>query len=322
MDILDLLRADGSIVINKHLAHEIGLNEALVYSELVSMYKYWASKGMLKDGEWFFCTIENLEENTTLKKDKQSRAISNLEKKYKLIETKRMGLPAKRYFRITNQIYGLFANKFSQKQKTDSDKGLEGESEQEGGSNPHGYQISQKQKTRSREMRNQGFAKTDTNNTKYNNTKINNTNTYNYVCEEEKEILDLIEKREDIKKDTHTEIINLLDKLKEKSNFRYDIFKDTLEIVDFDIYDINYFKAAINGNMKKGYVRKIEDKPLHKKEVVPDWFENRKKETSYVTDYSKYNFKGGADSNIVEFDLEKEIKDLYEVLENHKRKAN
>jgi len=38
--IIDLLRSDGSIVVNKRLAKAIGLMEAVVYSELVSMYKY------------------------------------------------------------------------------------------------------------------------------------------------------------------------------------------------------------------------------------------------------------------------------------------
>lgn len=184
MDILDLLRSDGSIVVNKKLAHKIGLDQAVVYAELVSLYKYWADRGKLKDEKWFFCTIDNLQENTTLKKDKQNRAINSLEKNHKLIKTKRMGLPAKRYFTITDEILNIVANKISQNAKTDSDGGSELENEDE--ARPD--QISQKPQTRGSDLRKPDFAKTATNNTIFNNTEFNN-------LEEEEEQQPLIDSK-------------------------------------------------------------------------------------------------------------------------------
>lgn len=147
MNLFDLLRSDGSIVVNKALAHEIGLNEAVIYSELVSLQEYWRKQGKLTDGEWFFCTIENLETNTTIKKDSQNRALKKLEK-LQLIEMKRMGLPAKRYFKITNKIYDLILK--------------------EALSN----QISQNAQTRETDSRKLEDAKPATNNTRTNNTEL------------------------------------------------------------------------------------------------------------------------------------------------------
>lgn len=96
--LIDLLRSDGSIVINKKLAHRIGLNETIMYSELLSRYNYFAEKGRLKNG-YFFNTIEDLEKGTTLSKFQQAHAIKRLVK-LGLIEYRLMGLPAKRHFKI------------------------------------------------------------------------------------------------------------------------------------------------------------------------------------------------------------------------------
>lgn len=159
IDVLDLLKSDGSIVVNKKLAHLIGLEEAIVYAELVSKFKYWSSRGETIDwdedgkeipGNWFYCTIEDLTEATTLKKDRQNRAIRNLEDKWKLIKTTRKGLPAKRYFFITDAILDLIE-----------------------------FKISQNPQTGMQELRNPDFAKSAGN-----NTKLNNTN-YDYDDDEE-----------------------------------------------------------------------------------------------------------------------------------------
>lgn len=177
LSILDLLRSDGSIVVNKKLAHILGLNEAVIYAELVSLHQYWAKRNELTEDGWFFCTIENLEENTSIKRDTQARTIAKLEKKWKLIETKRMGLPARRYFRITEEILNLISNKITQKAETDSTNGSEGVRKEEKHSNPHGCQIPQNQQTELRKISKQDSAKSVSNNTIINNTIINNTDS-------------------------------------------------------------------------------------------------------------------------------------------------
>lgn len=110
MNLFDLLRSDGSIVVNKGLAHAIGLNEAIIYSELVSLHEYWRKRGKLLEDAWFYCTVENLENNTTIKRKLQEKTVKNLVD-LELIEVKRMGLPAKRYFRVTDKIYDIILQK-------------------------------------------------------------------------------------------------------------------------------------------------------------------------------------------------------------------
>lgn len=117
-NILDLLRSDGSIVINKSLANKIGLEETIIYAELISQFKFWEGRGQLVNNDWFFCTIEKLEKHTTIKRTRQSRVINQLVK-LGLIETKQMGLPAKRHFRITDKIIEML---FEEKSKVTQNK--------------------------------------------------------------------------------------------------------------------------------------------------------------------------------------------------------
>ncbi len=98
--IFNLLRADGSIVINKNLARNIGIDEAIVYSELISKYIYYEEQNMLTEDGFFFVTVEDLQHSTTLSKYQQSKAISELVK-LGLITHQNRGVPPKRYFKLT-----------------------------------------------------------------------------------------------------------------------------------------------------------------------------------------------------------------------------
>lgn len=173
MSIQELISGKGFIMVNKELAKAIGLVPATIYGELVSTFLYWKERDqltVLEDKEWFFCTIEDLEDKTSVKKDSQNKAIKTLEKEG-LIITKRFGLPAKRYFYITDKyIQILFENYISEKPKTDND----GISSDENTEKPLDDQISEKPKTEFRENRKLHFGKTDTNNKELNNKHFNN----------------------------------------------------------------------------------------------------------------------------------------------------
>jgi hypothetical protein len=100
--------------------------------------------------------------------------------------------------------------------------------------------------------------------------------TLNSMCSEETEILSLLKSRSDINKHIHKQLIDLLNAVKKKDTFQYSIFVDTLDLIDFDIQDLNYFKRALTNNFKKGYVRTATDKAPTgsiRKEVLPDWFD-------------------------------------------------
>lgn len=102
MAFLQLFGNDAFISVNKHLAKTIGLVEACLFGELISKYKYYKTQGQLIDDKWFYITIESIEENIGLTRDRQDPAIKKLVK-IGLIEKKVMGLPGKRHFAINVQ---------------------------------------------------------------------------------------------------------------------------------------------------------------------------------------------------------------------------
>ena len=110
--IFKLLNPDNTMSINRQLAHAIGLAEAVVYGALFSKYAYYDQHGLLTDGDWFYSTVEDLEESTALSARQQRRCIDTLIKSG-LIQCKIQGMPAKRYFCInddTELLAGILSN--------------------------------------------------------------------------------------------------------------------------------------------------------------------------------------------------------------------
>ena len=101
--LIELLKSDGSIVINKTLAKNIGLNEAIIYSELLSRYCYFSNRNELTADGYFFNTVKDLEDGTTLNDYSQRKAIKKLEE-LGLIKCDKRDIPAKRYFKIVDDI--------------------------------------------------------------------------------------------------------------------------------------------------------------------------------------------------------------------------
>lgn len=117
MSILYLLASSNFITVNKTLMKVVGLEASVLLGELASEYAYWEEQGILEDG-FFYSTIENLEERTTLSVYKQQQAIQKL-KELGLVETKLKGVPAKKYFRICEkQVLELFETKFAKNSQT------------------------------------------------------------------------------------------------------------------------------------------------------------------------------------------------------------
>ena len=88
----------------------VGINAAILIGELCSEYNYWEQRNELKYGEWFYSTRENIEDQTGLSEDQQRRAINKLIK-MGLIETKRMDIPCKTYYKLNeNNILDCYKN--------------------------------------------------------------------------------------------------------------------------------------------------------------------------------------------------------------------
>lgn len=101
--LLELLRADGSITVNKSLIQAIGLNEAVLYCELLSRHFYFEARGMLDNKGYFYNTQYDLQAGTGMGEKAQRTAITKL-KKLNLIDMEVKGLPPKRHFKINTNI--------------------------------------------------------------------------------------------------------------------------------------------------------------------------------------------------------------------------
>jgi len=119
MNILQLLSSSSFITLNKNVIKAVGLEESLLLGELCSEYDYWIKREELQDG-YFFSTVENIEENTTLNDYKQRKALKTLQQ-LKIVDVKVKGLPAKRYFKINEeQLIKLLNIKYSNNSKYSS----------------------------------------------------------------------------------------------------------------------------------------------------------------------------------------------------------
>ena len=117
-----LLSSTAFLVLNKELAKQVGLNEAVLLADLISKEEYFIAKGMT-DG-WFFNTESNIERDTTLTAYQQRKCLKTL-KKHQLIEVKRRGVPAKQFFKINEELVIKFLNNLSLSKCTTINKNKE-----------------------------------------------------------------------------------------------------------------------------------------------------------------------------------------------------
>ena len=134
MSILKFLASDGFLTVNKHIARAVGLDAAVMLAELASSYNYFEMIGQLTDGT-FYETVEHVEENTTLSKYQQSKAVKALEDAG-ILTTKKIGIPAKRYFLINEDaVLALVDYKKSKNCTTGSEKTAPLEVKKQAGNN-------------------------------------------------------------------------------------------------------------------------------------------------------------------------------------------
>jgi len=117
-----LLSSTAFLVLNKELARQVGLKEAVLLADLISKEEYFIANGMT-DG-WFFNTEANIEKDTTLTAYQQRKCLKEL-KKHQLIEVKRKGIPAKQHFKINEQLVIKLINNLSLSKRTTINKNKE-----------------------------------------------------------------------------------------------------------------------------------------------------------------------------------------------------
>lgn len=103
MKILERLNPTNTGSFNRLIAHALGLDAAVVYSALISKREYYASRDMLDSEGWFYSTVEDMQESTSMAICKQRSAIKVLTDKG-LVEVSKRGMPARRHFRLRDDV--------------------------------------------------------------------------------------------------------------------------------------------------------------------------------------------------------------------------
>ena len=98
----ELLRADKSIVINKNLARNLGLNCAVTYCSLAGKYYYLKDEGKISNDGYFSCSVEELAKINCLSTLEQRQAIEKLNEIDLIIYKKKAKKNDKLYFKIVN----------------------------------------------------------------------------------------------------------------------------------------------------------------------------------------------------------------------------
>ncbi|MCF0163570.1 MAG: hypothetical protein HUJ88_13500 [Fusobacterium necrophorum] len=119
--IKQLLKSNSFFVLNKQLVKVLGIETAFLLSVLSE-----AEEQLADDEGWFYQTSSTIEEITGLSNHKQTVSIEKLIK-LKILEQKNMGVPCKRYFKISfekieNLVFKNFENCTSKKLKTSLQK--------------------------------------------------------------------------------------------------------------------------------------------------------------------------------------------------------
>ncbi|CAL7895125.1 hypothetical protein [Fusobacterium necrophorum] len=119
--IKQLLKSNSFFVLNKQLVKVLGIETAFLLSVLSE-----AEEQLADDEGWFYQTSSTIEEITGLSNHKQTVSIEKLIK-LEILEQKNMGVPCKRYFKISfekieNLVFKNFENCTSKNLKTSLQK--------------------------------------------------------------------------------------------------------------------------------------------------------------------------------------------------------
>ena len=98
----NLISTEAYWQVNKAIAKITDNDTAILLADLISKEKYFENKGQM-NGDYFFNTVENIEQDTNIKKDKQRMCLTKLEN-LGIVETKMITIPRKRHYKINHEI--------------------------------------------------------------------------------------------------------------------------------------------------------------------------------------------------------------------------
>lgn len=113
--LLRVLTQSNYIQLNKDLIKALGLEKAAVLGDMISFDSYLKDKGKDEEG-WFYYTYEDLNESLCLSKYQLMNATNDLEE-LKILESKKQGVPCRKYYKINYDIITLIITEIPQKLK-------------------------------------------------------------------------------------------------------------------------------------------------------------------------------------------------------------
>lgn len=99
MNVYEMLSRDNYLTVNKILMKNLGISESIMLSELCYRRQFLARADMLTEDGFFYATVEDVEEETTLSDYAQRKILDKLSE-MGIVKVERRGLPAKRYIYI------------------------------------------------------------------------------------------------------------------------------------------------------------------------------------------------------------------------------
>ncbi|MBW9154879.1 hypothetical protein [Clostridium tagluense] len=100
-------KGNGFIPLNRDLIAGLGINSALVITELATIYEFYKSKHKLNEHGEFYSTTSSLEIATGIKRKSQTAAIDDLIKKGFISYIKNRDTPKKRHFLLSDKLEEL-----------------------------------------------------------------------------------------------------------------------------------------------------------------------------------------------------------------------
>lgn len=99
MNVYEMLSRDNYLTVNKLVMRTLGISESILLSELCYRRQFLARADKLTEDGFFYATVEDVEEETTLSDYAQRKILEKLNQ-IGLVDVERRGLPARRYICI------------------------------------------------------------------------------------------------------------------------------------------------------------------------------------------------------------------------------
>ena len=100
---IESVNAGNTVYVNRPLAHALGMKAAVMYNALIGKQLYYEQRNMLDSEGYFYSTIEDMQESTTLTRCQQNKAISVLVNAG-LIDFRVGGIHCRRHFRVRDDV--------------------------------------------------------------------------------------------------------------------------------------------------------------------------------------------------------------------------